>query len=384
MNTPLHPRFKSALRWFLALCLLGTAGAQAQVTDHYHGAALFLMPTAISSEPVGVESLAEYEAVYGKDANGPDASWVAARLFFSNGGQRLYVIDPSGCDSLAFENALAASADLPVDLVAAPAARCTSLPAVHGTLMSSLAEHARDSKHRFALLDAPLDSDTDALTTYAGRFNTWASALYAPWLFVDESLPEQTLLMPPSSAVAGVISRIDHEYGVSRNPAGHIAALSGTMELRAERTFDATEQGELLIHHINPVGPFVNPSQIHIWGARNTLKSPGPDKYIGVSRQVRLIDYSLYQSLAWLENYGAHEVDQSTITQQIEAYLLDYWQRGVLVGTHPNEAWFVALEPDPRALRYQIGLALSVPAEFIFFKVSWNWKDKLFQDRFER
>ena len=91
-------------------------GAFGPIVDHHYDATLLVVRTGNAVwPPVAVDSLAEYLVVYGS-LDGPDVDYgrLAAELFFANGGQVLYVIDPQGNDPGDFENALELSADLPV------------------------------------------------------------------------------------------------------------------------------------------------------------------------------------------------------------------------------------------------------------------------------
>lgn len=64
----------------------------APIEDHYFGATLFVVPTGqVVWPPVDVNSLAEYDSVYGRISDPVvDHGYQAARLFFANGGQTLF------------------------------------------------------------------------------------------------------------------------------------------------------------------------------------------------------------------------------------------------------------------------------------------------------
>ena len=205
------------------------AGGIGPIEDHYYGASLFIVETGHKVwPPVAVESLAEYVNIYG-ELTGPgiDHGLRAAQLFFANGGASLFVIDPGGTDIQDFADALDRSVDLPVDLVAIPgAACCQAPPLLHSAIMNLLTDHVDRSPNRFGLVDAPMDSAADALIDYRATLSSNHAALYAPWL----SLPGprhfgSVETVPSSSAVAGVISRIDRAEGIYKSPAGIDAVL---------------------------------------------------------------------------------------------------------------------------------------------------------------
>src|SRR5690606_7024619 len=157
--------------------------------------------------------------------------------FFANGGHRLYAIDPGGSSAADFRRALAASTGLPVSLVALPGASCCiSDSTMLRAAMEALVQHAATSPNRFAVIDAPENSGAAELQMYRSGLDSTSSALFAPWLVVDDSgASAGRRAMPPSAAVAGVIARTDRSRGIFKNPAGPHAELSAALNPALER-----------------------------------------------------------------------------------------------------------------------------------------------------
>lgn len=372
----------------LALSILACsmqARALSPIDDHYFGATLFVVKTGhMVWPPVAVSSLPEYESTYGL-TSGPatDHGHQAARLFFANGGETLYVIDPQGSQAQDFADALTASVDVPVDLVAMPGAACCSdTPLQHEAMMSALSQHVDASPNRFGLIDAPLDSDADALLDYRTAFSSEHTALYAPWLVLDGPDPGNSTTVPPSSAVAGVISRIDRQDGIHKTPAGPNAKLLSPPVTDIERAFNPTERNSLNAANINLLGHFVSSTSVHIWGTRTT--GDAPDRlYVNVARFLRHLEFSMNRSLATAFDSPPTAADVTTVETLVGNYLHDYWQQGALLGASASEAYFVDCQIASPGLHCTVGVATIKPAEFQMFPLAIPYSGDIFSSRFE-
>jgi len=368
--------------WFLFTTVpAAVAGGPVQIQDHYYNATLFVAATANTVwPPIGVGSVSEYESVYGQLAGaGTDHGHAAARLFFANGGQTLYVIDPQGTTPGDFADALAASLDLPVDLVALPgAACCIASPDDHASIMATLIEHVDASPNRFGLADAPLDSNRDALLAYRSLLSSEHAALYAPWLV----LPGNDATVPPASAVAGVISRIDRQEGIFTTPAGSGAQLAEPPETELERAFTNTEHDLLNPAGINLLRELGNPLAIHVWGAR-TMSSSITRRYVAVARFLRHLEFSMTRSLAWISESSPGDINPAIVEILLDDYLHGYFLQGAFAGATQHEAYFVSCSSEPPVLACLVGVAMLLPSEFEIIRLDLPYRDGLFASRFE-
>ena len=358
--------------------------AAAPIQDHYFGATLFVVETDhVVWPPVAVNSLAEYESIYGRaPAPAVDQGYQAARLFFANGGESLYVIDPQGTQAQDFAVALAASASLPVDLVAMPGAACCSgSPVQHAAIMSALGQHVDASPNRFGLIDAPLDSDATALHAYRAGFSSEHTAIHAPWLVLDGPGPGSRTV-PPSSAVAGVISRIDREYGIYKSPAGPSATLNAPPVTELQRDFSLAERDALNADNVNLLRRFGSPTDIVVWGARTT-NDVNARRYVAVARFLRHLHFSMDRSLAATFANPPTAADVPTTETLIGDYLHGYWLKGALQGTSAGEAYFVNCTLAAPGLNCTVGVSLLRPAEFEVFQLAIGYGDLIFASGFE-
>lgn len=375
-----------AALWFLFTTgPAAVAGGPVQIQDHYYNATLFVAATANTVwPPIGVGSVSEYESVYGQLAGaGTDHGHAAARLFFANGGQTLYVIDPQGTAPGDFADALAASLDLPVDLVALPgAACCIASPDDHAAIMATLIEHVDASPNRFGLADAPLDSDRDALLAYRGLLSSEHAGLYAPWLVLPGIEPEDAVTVPAASAVAGVISRIDRQEGIFTTPAGSGAQLVEPPETELERVFTNAEHDVLNPAGINLLRELGNPLAIHVWGAR-TMSSSITRRYVAVARFLRHLEFSMTRSLDWISDSAPGDINPTIVEILLDDYLNDYFLQGAFAGTTQNQSYFVDCSSEPPVLACLVGVAMLLPSEFEIIRLDLPYRDGLFASRFE-
>lgn len=360
------------------------AGTFGPIEDHYYGATLFIAATGNTVwPPVVVTSLEAYITIYGAvDDPDPDHGLEAARLFFANGGDRLFVIDPQGSQFADFAEALVASEGLPVDLVAMPGAACCQTPALlHASLMSLLLDHVNVSPNRFAVISAPRDSDAADLISFRSQLlSSDHGALYAPWLTVSAADAGTPATVSPVSAVAGVISRIDREFGLFKSPAGSDAMLFDPPQTSLERDL-AADQDNLNSHQINVLREFGDPPALYVWGARS-LSDNLQRRFISVTRFLRHLEYSMTRSLAWISETAPGDFNPTIVELLIDDYLYDYWLEGAFSGISTDEGYFISCASEPPYFSCLVGVAMLMPAEFEIFHLRIPYRDEIFHSRF--
>jgi phage tail sheath protein FI len=111
-------------------------------------------------------------------------------------------------------------------------------------------------------------------------------------------------------------------------------------------------------------------------GAR--LVSSDPDfRFLNVRRLMLMIERSLENSIQWAVFEGNDWLTRAKLTLAVDSFLRELWSRGALMGSRPEEAFFVRCDDtnnpaDARArgeLLIQIGVAASVPFEFIVLRI---------------
>jgi Bacteriophage tail sheath protein len=247
-------------------------------------------------------------------------------------------------------------------------------------VQSALVAHCEDQVDRFALLDPPFSAARDsklgagAILAWRSRFDSKYAALYFSWLRVLDSLRlggQVVREVPPSGHVAGIFALTDFQTGVHKAPAN--------TELRcAEDTtvsVDDAIQAGLNPKGINAIRSFPGRG-LRLYGAR-TVSSDLAWRYVNVRRLLIMIEEALDVATQWAVFEPNDVYTRSKIQLAITSFLEALWQRGALAGGQPEEAFFVKCdedinppyERDQGRLRVDVGVAPSVPYEFIVLRL---------------
>jgi phage tail sheath protein FI len=327
------------------------------------------------AEPVLVTSLTDYERTFGGlswPSGEPILLAQAVRAFFDNGGTRAYVtrIDDAGGVSV---SALKAGLDalVPVDdiaIVACPDTVALS-PDDQRLAVQNLLDHCQSSRYRFAVVDPPANASVTDVRAFRAQFDSKYGALYFPWVVRTDGGTTTTL--PPSGFVAGIFARTDIERGVHKAPTSEvvngISGLAFDVDLRTQDI-------------LNPEGIDVLRSftgrGIRIWGAR-TLSTDPEWKYVNLRRLVAYLEHSIDKGTQWAVFEPNDEKLWAAIRRVIEDFLLTTWQSGALLGTTPEQAFFVRCDRttmtqndlDNGRLVCVVGVAPVKPAEFVIIRI---------------
>lgn len=200
---------------------------------------------------------------------------------------------------------------------------------------------------------------------------------------IKEAIKSCKVVLPPSSAMAGVYARIDSTRGVWKAPAN----VSLSYVINPTEKISDQEQSDLNIHDsgksINAIRTFTGKG-ILVWGAR-TLdakdKKENKDnewKYVHVRRYYKMINQSISDALAKFINEPNTSYTWLRAKTMLENFLNQQWMDGALAGNTPKEAYEVKVygSKDPitenitNTMNVEIKIALVRPAEFIILKFS--------------
>ena len=236
-------------------------------------------------------------------------------------------------------------------------------------------------KDRFAVLDPLAGADLDEIKTQRNLFDTSYAALYYPWVYAFDPLTKEYINIPPSGYVCGIYARTDVERGVHKAPANE--KINGVVNLeKLNGRFRVVNKGTQEI--LNPIGVNcirVFPGRgIRIWGAR-TISSNSLWKYINVRRLFLYLEESIEEGTQWVVFEPNDEKLWARVKQSITNFLTRVWKDGALMGTTPEEAFFVKCDRttmtqddiDNGRLICLIGVAPVKPAEFVIFRIAqWS------------
>ena len=370
------------------------------------------LATARVNEAVAIDSWSQFQKTYifGKDkfseavASGaaPTVTTTplaqAVRGFIENGGSRCYVLNLGPGGSLQGSGgARRQGIDLVEEL---DEVSMVCAPGFHDARSYDALVSFCDRTNRMAICDAPEKvPDSDLLkdialppatgptppaapaTKEAGglRAKTVESgnaAYYYPWLkcvnAVNPSLPD-LVPTPPCGHIAGIFARVDAARGVFKAPANEV--VRGALDV-VYRVTDA-EQGGLNLNGVNVIR-FFSGDGPRVWGAR-TLAGPGAPwwRYINVRRTFTMIERSIRRGTQWAVFEPNDHLLWSRIRVSVGSFLKRMWKSGALMGSSPEEAYFVKCDEETNPpevieagqLVIVVGLAVVKPAEFVIFRI---------------
>lgn len=244
--------------------------------------------------------------------------------------------------------------------------------------VDALLSHCQRLRYRMAIVDPPPESSLAEVRRFRSQFDSTYGALYYPWIETvdpnrrpEPGTPSAKLLLPPSGYVAGIYARSDIERGVHKAPANEV--VNGMVRFETNVTFD--RQSVLNPEGINALRFFEGRSN-RVWGAR-TMTSDPEWKYVNVRRLFIFLEHSIDKSTQWAVFEPNNERLWFNVRQTIEDFLLVTWKSGALMGTKPEEAFFVRCDRttmtqndlDNGRLICLIGVAPTYPAEFVIFRI---------------
>jgi uncharacterized protein len=237
-------------------------------------------------------------------------------------------------------------------------------PAVQDALLS----HCETRKDRFAILDSP-ETITGGVDKLPKPRDSKYGAYYFPWIQVYD--PDKgNIFVPPSGHIAGVYSRTDSERGVHKAPANEIVRGALGMKYNVSKG----EQDLLNPKGINAIR-FMN-GAIRIWGAR-TLSTDPSWRYINVRRLFIMVEASIERATQWVVFEPNDHRLWKRVQRTVASFLTLLWRNGALMGTAPEQAFYVKCDEetnppeviDAGQLVVEIGLAPVKPAEFVIFRI---------------
>ena len=285
-----------------------------------------------------------------------------------------------GDDSTGRKSGLMAFEDLEdISIVAAPGSSKNDGDDSNaiGPIGLKLISHCERMRYRVAVLDSDAGLLPGDVKKMRATFDSTRAALYYPWVRVFDPFTESEIQLPPSGFMAGIYARNDVERGVHKSPANEVIRLATGFELLLNKAQQET---------LNPAGVnclrFFEGRGFRVWGARTASSDP-EWKYLNVRRYFAFLERSVEKGTQWVvfENNGP--VLWANVRSTIEDFLFNEWQSNHLLGSKPEQAFFVRCDRstmtqndiDNGRLICHIGVAPLRPAEFVIFRIGQKTAD---------
>lgn len=359
------------------------------------------------NEPVAINNWGQFIREFVADDSPSTDLARAVYGFLDNGGGRCYVCN------VGEGNPIVGDARKPtglqclerIDEIALVAAPGFSDVASHEALIS----HCEKMGDRFAILDSPehvenIDrlkqvATVEAAPSDAGEeegqgeakrkprsqkpglrprvSDSGCAAYYFPWLVCPDPLASGKMVnTAPSGHLAGIYARTDATRGVHKAPANETVSCASGLTYRVTRE----EQGELNRAGVNCIRFFPG-AGIRVWGARTIAEEASEWRYLNVRRLFNMIEESIADGTRWTVFEPNDEGTWKAVERDIRAFLTLIWRDGALMGSTPEEAFFVKCDAetnppeviDAGRLVVEIGIAPVKPAEFVIFRIGqWS------------
>ncbi|MBS9433042.1 phage tail sheath family protein [Photorhabdus hainanensis] len=180
--------------------------------------------------------------------------------------------------------------------------------------------------------------------------------------------------IPASAIMAGVYCATDANRGVWKAPANIM--LNGISDVNERLTDD--DQKVMNPKGINAIRYFSNKGFV-VWGARTLKKDDDNWRYIPVRRLFNAAERDIKQAMRFAVFEPNSQPTWERVRSAIDNYLHQLWQQGALVGSNPQEAYFVQIgqgvtmsddDITHGRMIVKVGMAAVRPAEFIILKFS--------------
>ncbi len=183
------------------------------------------------------------------------------------------------------------------------------------------------------------------------------------------------VLLPASSAVAGIYAQVDNARGVWKTPANI------NVDLAVKPTIKITDQDQENINvdvvagkSVNAIRSFTGRGPAMVWGGRTLAGNDNEWRYVSVRRFFNMVEESVKKATVQFVFEPNDKNTWTRVKSMIENFLTQQWKVGALMGTTPEEAYYVKIglnetmtEVDiwEGRMIIEIGMAVVRPAEFI-------------------
>ncbi|WP_029297098.1 phage tail sheath family protein [Chryseobacterium hispalense] len=197
---------------------------------------------------------------------------------------------------------------------------------------------------------------------------------------IKKEIASLKVVLPPSSAMAGVYGRIDSTRGVWKAPANvslnYVVAPTEKVSDKEQADMNVNDAGS-----VNAIRTFTGKGTL-VWGARTLdAKEKTEDdedniwKYINVRRYYDMIKLSIKRALINGKFINQPNIPHTWLRAKtmIENFLNQQWMDGGLSGSTPKEAYHVEVSGDKdkaKTMNITVKIALVRPAEFIVINFS--------------
>ncbi|MFP9114615.1 phage tail sheath family protein [Flavobacterium sp. RHBU_3] len=347
--------------------------------------------------------------------------YYALQMYFANGGGPCYIVSVGDYEDSIDKIKLKAGLDLlrkedEPTLIVFPEAEALGVTNAY-VLYNDALDQAEDLGDRFVIMDVvgDLAADVTAFRTGVSATGLKYGAAYYPHLETSlsysykdanvsvtgysgvttlsalkdansalynqavKAIAAKSVVLAPSSAIAGVYAKVDAATGVWKAPANvalnYVVAPTVKISHSDQESLNIdTTAGK----SINAIRSFVGKGTL-VWGARTLDGNSNEWRYVSVRRLFNMVEESVSKAT---ERFVFESNDARTwvrVKAMIENYLNQLWISGALAGSTPEQAYYVSVGLNQTMsaqdilegkMIVEIGMAAVRPAEFIVLRFS--------------
>lgn len=197
---------------------------------------------------------------------------------------------------------------------------------------------------------------------------------------VLSKLQEYPVEMTPSAAMAGLYSETDQSRGVWKAPAN----INVRTAIETVVRVDDRQQSSLNVDtnagkSVNVIRPFTGRGPAMVWGARTLAGNDNEWRYVSVRRFFNMVEESVKKATTQFVFEPNDANTWTRVKSMIANFLTLQWRAGALMGSTPEQAYFVNVGLNDTMSQtdilegrmiIEIGMAVVRPAEFIILKFS--------------
>lgn len=350
------------------------------------------------------------------------------QMFFANGGESCYVValDTDPADELTKFKAAVDALELedePTMIVLADGVKMENAADYYGVCQHVLA-HCNKIKNRFAILDViETDNgtlaDIDDFRSGIGNQDLQYSAAYYPYLktlvrhnYNDDSVTvtymedgeektvtlgdedfeinntalhssivkainNQTVTLPPATAIAGLYAAVDRDRGVWKAPANiSLRSVAGPARKLSEAENDHMNVDGSTGKSVNAIRSFTGKGTL-VWGARTLAGNSNEWRYVPVRRLFSYVEESIQKATSYAVFEPNTAMTWLKLKTTVESFLEGLWRQGALAGDRVEDAFFVQVglgttmtsqDVLEGKIIIKVGIAAVRPAEFIIIE----------------
>lgn len=351
------------------------------------------------------------------------------QMFFANGGESCYIVALDETDSTGELTKFKAAVDAleledePTLIVLADGVKMENVTDYYAVCQHVLA-HCNKIKNRFAIFDV-IETNNNTETDIAnfregiGNQNLQYSAAYYPYLktvvryqYNDDSVTvtymedgeektvalsdenfkanhtalhseivkginNQTVTLPPATAIAGLYAGVDRDRGVWKAPANvSLRSVAGPARKLSEAENDYMNVHESSGKSVNAIRSFTGKGTL-VWGARTLAGNSNEWRYVPVRRLFNYVEEAIQKATSYAVFEPNTAITWLKLKTTVESFLENLWRQGALAGDKAEDAFFVQVglgttmtsqDVLEGRIIIKVGIAAVRPAEFIIIE----------------